>query len=172
MAPLQRRGRAAVPASSAVRDRHRAYGCAEPAQCRATLAALASAARARAAGRRRACPPRRADDVCRRCRHDLPSAQSCRRARSRCALAAVVQDRAAGVSSARLVPGTGTSAASSLTWCRSVISTGRIHSSAPAENCFSACERVPVLWVRKKVQAWRLIPTLPRQLSCILDLQT
>ena len=68
--------------------------------------------------------------------------------------------------------GTANSAVSSLTLCRSVISTGRIHSSAPAENCFSACERVPVLWVRKKVQAWRLIPTLPRQLSCILDLQT
>ncbi len=69
--------------------------------------------------------------------HDLPGAQSRRRSRSGASARALLQGRAAGLSSAQLVSRAKDSAASSPTRCRSASSTGRIRSSGRTGSCCS-----------------------------------
>ena len=103
---LRRSARAIVPAPSAVRGRHLAYGPAEFAQCRSTRIDRQTSS-ARAPYRRRPCSSSGVDDIRGHSGHDLPGAEPCRGSRS-CRIArAVIQGRAASFPPSRLVSGRG-----------------------------------------------------------------
>src|SRR6185369_17866674 len=93
-----------LSAPSTVRDRHPPHGRAKSEQCRSARQCFATAS-SRAPCGRRSCASGGGDAIFRHPGDDLPSAKPCSRPRPRRQLAAVVQSRATGFSSAYLAFG-------------------------------------------------------------------
>ncbi len=137
---VRRSAGAAVPAPSAVQDRHLAHGSPEPAQCERSRADR-PAPSARAADRHRPRSSRDLHDVRGRADHDLSGSQSCGRSRS-CSSCGSRRSRS---SRQRFISTAGFQArdlaASSPIKSRSAILTARIRFSDRTGSCYSPIRR-------------------------------